>query len=246
MMLPHRQARGSNLMIDITPIASSSRGNCYHVTDGKTALLLECGIRFTDIRKALDFKTSDIAGCLISHEHGDHCKAVVEVIKSGIDVYASQGTLDAINLSGHRAIPIQAKKQFFIGSWAVFPFDIQHDVSEPLGFLLANQSGEKLVFITDSYYCKYKFTGLTHIMLETNYSLKILDENIAEGWVPAVMKKRLLKSHFSLDNAKDFLLANDLSKVQAIYLLHLSDNNSDADLFKREIQELTGKQVYIA
>jgi hypothetical protein len=40
--------------------------------------------------------------------------------------------------------------------------------------------------------------------------------------------------------------ANDLSKVQEIWLLHLSDGNSDADRFKREIQELTGKPVYVA
>jgi phosphoribosyl 1,2-cyclic phosphodiesterase len=126
------------------------------------------------------------------------------------------------------------------------PFDVQHDVAEPLGFLLANQEGEKLAFITDSFYCRYTFSGLTHIMIETNFSEQLLDENIAAGRVPAVMKRRLLRSHFSLENAKDFLKANDLSKVQEIWLLHLSDSNSDAARFKREVQELTGKQVFIA
>lgn len=233
-------------MIEITPLASSSVGNAYHITDGCTALLLEAGIRYKDIQRALNFQTSKIAGCLISHEHGDHGKAAKEVMKAGIDVFASQGTLEALGLSGHRSKPIKAKQQFQIGTWTILPFDVQHDVAEPLGFLLANQVGEKLVFITDSYYCRYKFNGLTHIMLECNYSFKILDENIAAGRVPAVMKKRLLRSHFSLENAKDFLRANDLSKVQEIWLLHLSDNNSDAELFKREIQELTGKPVLIA
>lgn len=233
-------------MIQITSIASGSKGNCYHVTDGHTALLLECGIRFKDIQRGLHFQTSSIAGCLLSHEHGDHMKAVAEVMKAGIDVYASRGTLDALRVDGHRAVPIQSKKQFSIGSWSIMPFDVQHDVAEPLGFLLANQAGEKLVFITDSYYCKYTFKGLTHIMLETNYSARILDENIAAGRVPPMMKKRLLKSHFSLENAKSFLQANDLSKVQEIWLLHLSDGNSDEELFKREVQELTGKLVYIA
>jgi phosphoribosyl 1,2-cyclic phosphodiesterase len=233
-------------MIEIQPLASSSAGNAYRVTDGKTALLLEAGIRYKDIQRALNFRTSEIAGCLISHEHGDHGKAAADVMKAGIDLYASRGTLDALGLSGHRAKPIQAKKQFSIGTWTILPFDVQHDVAEPLGFLLANQEFEKLVFITDSYYCRYKFNGLTHIMIEANYSMKILDENIATGRVPASMKPRLLKSHFSLEHAKEFLQANDLSKVQEIWLMHLSDNNSDADLFKREIQELTGKQVFIA
>lgn len=49
-----------------------------------------------------------------------------------------------------------------------------------------------------------------------------------------------------LENVKKFLLANDLSKVEAIFLLHLSDNNSNAERFKREVQELTGRMVFIA
>ncbi|QDS35868.1 MBL fold metallo-hydrolase [Brevibacillus brevis] len=233
-------------MIEITPLASSSQGNCYHISDGTTALLLECGIRFKDIQRALHFQTSSIAGCLVTHEHGDHVKGIAEVMKAGIDVYASRGTLESLKVTGHRAVPIQAQKQFTLGSWTILPFDVQHDVAEPLGFLFANRSGEKLVFITDSYYCKYKFNSLTHIMLECNYSLKILDENIAAGRVPPVMRKRLLRSHFSLENCKEFLRANDLSKVQSIWLLHLSDSNSDETLFKREIQELTGKPVIVA
>jgi phosphoribosyl 1,2-cyclic phosphodiesterase len=60
------------------------------------------------------------------------------------------------------------------------------------------------------------------------------------------MKRRLLKTHLSIDNAKDFLRANDLSRVQEIHLIHLSDGNSDEARFKREIQALTGKPVYVA
>ncbi|MEJ8547153.1 MBL fold metallo-hydrolase [Brevibacillus borstelensis] len=233
-------------MIEIKPLGSSSAGNAYHITDGCTALLLEAGIRYKDIQRALDFQVSSIAGCLISHEHGDHGKATTDVMKAGINVYTSQGTLEALGLSGHRTKPIRAKQQFRIGTWSILPFDVQHDVAEPLGFLLANQTGEKLMFATDTYYIRYRFQGLTHIMVECNYSLQLLNENIAAGRVPSVMKKRLLRSHFSLENVKDFLLANDLSQVQEIWLLHLSDNNSDEAFFKREIQELTGKPVFVA
>ncbi|KIL37955.1 beta-lactamase [Gordoniibacillus kamchatkensis] len=233
-------------MIDIQPLGSSSAGNAYRISDGKTALLLEAGIRFTDLRRALGFRVSDIAGCLISHEHGDHCKAAADLAKAGVDIYASEGTLSALKLPQHRSRTIRAKEQFMIGTWTIMPFDVEHDVAEPLGFLLMNEQLEKLVFITDSFYCRYRFSGLTHIMIETNFSERILDENILAGRVPAVMKSRLLRSHFSLENAKEFFKANDLSKVQEIWLLHLSDTNSDEALFKREIQELTGKHVLVA
>ncbi|WP_339063594.1 MBL fold metallo-hydrolase [Tepidibacillus marianensis] len=233
-------------MIDIKVLGSSSKGNCYLVDDGSTRLLLECGISYKEIQKGLNFQTSTIDGCLVSHEHGDHTKAAKEVMKASIDIYTAMGTQEFLNLSSHRIKTIQAMKQFTIGTWTILPFETQHDAAEPLGFLLQNQTGEKLLFATDTYYIKYKFSGLTHIMIEANYSIDILNENVATGRVPTSMKKRLLKSHFSLEHVKDFLRANDLSKVKEIWLLHLSDTNSDADMFKREIMELTGKIVHVA
>lgn len=232
-------------MIKIHSLASGSSGNCYHITDGSTTLLLECGIPFREIQKGVGFRTSEIAACLISHEHKDHCKSIKYVVKAGIDCYMSSGTADAINLQHHRIKRVKAKERIKIGTWDILPFDVQHDVSEPYGFLLMNKNGKKVLFATDTYYIRYKFTGLTHIMVECNYSMKILNENIASGRVPKLMKKRLMRSHFSLENVKDFLKANDLSKVEEIWLLHLSDNNSDEDLFKREIQALTGKLVIV-
>lgn len=233
-------------MIQFRSFGSSSSGNCYHVTDGHTELLIEAGIRFADIRKALDFRVSRLAGVLITHEHMDHSRAAADLAKAGIDIYASSGTIAARGLTGHRIKEIEPKKQFTIGTWTIMPFDVEHDAEQPLGFLLANQAGEKLVFITDSYYCRYTFNGLTHIAVECNYSLRILDENIAAGRVHPAMRPRLLRSHFSLENVKDFFRANDLSAVQEIWLIHLSDRNSDAERFKREIQAVTGKPVYIA
>ncbi|MBU5213246.1 MBL fold metallo-hydrolase [Heyndrickxia oleronia] len=232
-------------MIEIKAFGSSSAGNCYYITDGSTPLLLEAGIKFKEVQRQLNFQTADIAGCLVTHEHGDHCKAIKDVLKAGIDCYMSEGTAGAINVQHHRIKHVKAKEQFQIGTWTILPFDVQHDVSEPYGFLLANQAGEKLLFATDTYYIKYRFHGLTHIMVECNYSMEMLSENIASGRTPKLMKKRLIKSHMSLENFKEFLKANDLKKVQEIWMLHLSDSNSDEELFKHEIQQLTGKLVFI-
>jgi phosphoribosyl 1,2-cyclic phosphodiesterase len=232
-------------VIEIKALASSSAGNCYRVTDGVTPILLECGIKYKDIQKGFDFKMSEVRACLVTHEHNDHVKSINDVLKAGIDVYASRGTFETLGITHYRIKSIKSKEQFHIGTWTILPFDVQHDVSEPLGFLLVNQLGEKLLFATDTYYIKYRFSGLTHFMVECNYSMDILNENISSGRVPRAMKKRLMKSHFSLDNVKDFLKANDLSKVQEIWLLHLSDNNSHAERFKTEIQELTGKMVIV-
>jgi len=232
-------------VIEIKTISTGSKGNAYIVSDGITPLLLECGITYRDIQRAFDFKMSQVAGCLLTHEHKDHCKSINDVLKAGIDVYMSSGTKEAIGIEHHRVRTVQSKKQFKLGTWTILPFDTEHDVSEPIGYLLANKQGDKLLFATDTYFIKYRFAGLTHLMIEANYDMGILNENIASGRVPAVMKKRLMKSHFSLDNVKEFLRSNDLSKVQEIWLLHLSDNNSDEAMFKQEIAELTGKLIFV-
>lgn len=231
-------------MITIQTLATGSKGNCYFVTDGVTPILLECGISFKQIQRKLNFKTSDIAACLVTHEHKDHCAGMNEVLKAGIDCYMSPGTKEAIGITHHRVHGIEVKKQFKVGTWTILPFDVQHDVSEPFGFLLANAAGDKLLFATDTYYIKYRFQGLTHLMLECNYCTDVLNKNVANG-LHKSMKKRVMRSHFSLENVIDFLKANDLTKLQEIWLLHLSDSNSNEQLIRNEIAKVTGKMIHI-
>lgn len=230
----------------ITVIASGSSGNAYRISDGDTALLLDAGVPLKEIQRALNFRVRDLSGCLITHEHGDHAKAAGDLAKAGVDIYASSGTIAARSLTGHRIKPVEALKEIQIGTFSVMPFDIQHDAKEPLGFLLTSRiRGEKLLYFTDTYYIKYRFAGLTHIMGECNYSMDIVEESVRKGYIPQELVPRLIKSHMSLDHFLDLLRANDLRQVKQIYLLHLSGNNSDAERFKTAVQKLTGTEVYV-
>jgi len=231
--------------MEIKCFASSSKGNCYAVKSGQTEILIECGISFKTIQKDLNFTVANLNGVLLSHSHNDHSRSARDMIKAGIDVFMSEQTVEEIGISGHRVKIVEPKKQLRVGEFDILPFDLKHDVFN-LGFLVADREGEKLAYITDSFYCPYRFSGLTRILIECNYALDILKANVEAGTVPVELKNRLLKSHFSLEHVKEFFQANDLSKVQEIYLLHLSDSNSDEARFKREIQELTGKPVIIA
>ncbi|AYC30026.1 MBL fold metallo-hydrolase [Paenisporosarcina cavernae] len=232
-------------MIDIKTIATGSKGNCYYVTDGHTPLLLEGGVSFKQVQKALNFQTADIKGCLITHEHNDHVGGLKSFLKAGIDCYMSPGTAKAIDLQHHRIHEQKAKHLFKIGTWTILGFDVQHDVSEPFGFILMNEKKEKLLFATDTYYIKYQFKGITHLMLECNYCQSVLDANNKSGRLPKGLRQRIMKSHFSLENVLDFLRANDLSVLKEIWLLHLSDSNSDEQLIRDEVAKVTGKLIHI-
>lgn len=230
--------------MQITPLASSSKANCIHISDPAGNLLLDCGLPWKETRQKLNFQTSNLAGILLSHCHNDHSRGVKEAAAAGINIYGLQETFDALGLSGHRLHAVEPLKQFNVGSWTVLPFEIIHDVAG-LGFLLANKT-ERVLYMTDTAYCKYRFDNLTRILIECNHSRDIIDANIEAGIIPAEMRHRLIRTHMGLDVVKGFLKANDLSQVREIHLLHLSDNNSDAARFKREVQELTGKPVIVA
>lgn len=51
-------------------LGSSSCGNCYLLKAENETLIVECGIKFKEIQKAMNFNISHIVGCLVTHEHG--------------------------------------------------------------------------------------------------------------------------------------------------------------------------------
>ena len=232
--------------MEIKVFASGSSGNAYLVSDEKTTLLLDAGIPLREIQVACGFKVRMIDGCLITHSHKDHSKAAEGLAKLGVEIYTSQGTIDACRLTGHRINTVKALEGITIGTFKVLPFDVQHDAPEPLGFLIeSTTTGERLLYFTDTYYIKYRFERLTHIMAECNYSKEAMLRSIEAGYIPIELVPRLVKSHMSLEHFIEMLKANDLKEVRQIYLLHLSDNNSDEEKFREEVQKATGAEVYV-
>ena len=148
------------------------------------------------------------------------------------------GTQQAMNFESHRSCTIKAKQELRIGTW----FDIEHDANEPVAFLLQSTLGYKVLYVTDTKYLKYKFNGITHMMLEVNYIYEQMQENIKNGSVHSALANRIMESHFSLEHAIGMLKANDLTRLEEI---HLSSQNSNAKYIKSEIQKVTGVPVYV-
>lgn len=225
----------------ITIHHSSSSGNLYQIDN----LLLEAGVPIKEIKRCLGFRLSEIAGCLVTHSHSDHAIGSADLMKAGVDLFCSEGTAHSLGLRSHRLHLIKAGERFTVGGWAVLPFETQHDTEEPLGFLLA-RGKEKLLFATDTAYIRPRFRGLTGILLGVDFDREILERNILAGHLAPEVARRTLANHMSLQTALEFFRANDMTKVEAIHLLHLSDGNSDEQAFKREVERATGRPVYIA
>ena len=242
-------------MLKIKSFGSGSSGNGYLIDDGHSQLMIEAGVQFKKVQQAMRFNFSKVVGCLISHEHRDHCKYVPQLIDStSIEFFSTQGTFKGV--SEDSALHLEANDYYLfsflkykettrVGTWYVTPFETEHDAAEPCGFLIDNTSGDRLVFITDSYYVKYRFPNVTHMMIEANYSKDVIDEKMISGY-DAKRKTRLLESHFDFEQTKSFIKKNKSSRLQEVWLLHLSDSNSIEKQFKEETQQLVGVPVYIA
>lgn len=227
-------------------IGSGSRGNAYLLENDAEALLIECGVNIMEIKKAIDFKISKITACLISHEHGDHAKSINEVLGSGINVYATAGTFQnstSKNTVSSRKVVIPQKGQFKVGNFNVISFPTIHDVAEPCGFLINHKDCGTVLFLTDTVYCPYTFKGLNNIIIEANYDADIINEKLGDK---KFLRDRIYNSHMSIETCMDFLLANDLSQVNNIVLIHLSDSNSHEINFAKKVSGITGKEVHTA
>lgn len=232
--------------MDFRVIASSSSGNAYVVSHGGSSLLLECGIRYADLQRALGHQVTALAGCLISHDHGDHARAAADVARAGVDVYASSGTLEEIGLTGHRSHIVTALGQVRIGPWTVLPWPAIHDAPEPYGFLVMDLDGDRLLFATDTAYVPYRFARLSIVAIEANWSSESIRRNVASGALAAPLARRIMRTHMSIERACGLLRANDLGCVHEVHLLHLSDQNSDAAEFRRAAMAASGRPVYAA
>lgn len=228
----------------LTCLNSDSSGNSYLIHNDNECLALEAGIRFIEIKKTLKFAINKIVGVCISHAHLDHAKYVKEFANAGINCYSSSETFEHLGILSHRLCTVEPGKKYKIGNFSIIPFDLKHDV-RCFGYLIHHPETGVICFITDSYFVPNKINGLNHIIVEVNYAEDILEENISKG-LSAVVRNRVIQSHMSLETCKEFLLANDLTKMHNIILIHLSSGNSDAIRFKREIEETTGKVVTIA
>lgn len=221
----------------MTVIASGSAGNCYVLEGRNSALILECGVPPERMMRLTTLRMSNVAGCLVTHEHGDHAAFVGRFLDLGLPVYASRGTCKALR-DGRRMNRIANMAVFRVGDFAVYPFRVQHDAAEPLGFVIGHPELGRLLFVTDTMAIPLTFTdvGLEHIMIEANYSDRILDEAVTDGTLTIDRAQRVRNTHLSLDAACRYVTFHESAKLRTVTLIHLSSQNANPTAFRDTMQ----------
>lgn len=231
--------------MELKTIASGSSGNSYTLSTSHGTLILEAGMNPKKVQRTYGFNITKAIGCLISHEHGDHSKYVKQYLNKTIDCYATAGTIKALGLKRHHRLhQVEYQKKFQIGGYKIMPFRTIHDAEEPCGYLIGTQD-QTIVFATDTSYIPYSFPKATVLMVECNYSLKMLKQKITNGEVHKSAIMRLRHTHQSIDRLIKFLKKQDTSRLKAIHLLHISSRNGDVVEFKEKIKKVIPRETQL-
>ena len=227
-------------MLRFASLASGSGGNCLVADADGTRVLIDCGLNLTVTERRLarlGLAPSDIAGILVTHEHGDHAHGVFDFAAGhNITVYLTYGTMLAMKaegkvLEGVRMVIINGRQSEAIGAMQVMPFTVPHDAREPVQFVVSD-GNKKLGVLTDigasTAHVEKSLSGLDALVLECNYD----SEMLWNGGYPKWLKQRIAGPFGHLDNEDSgrLLAALDCSRLKHIIGAHLSQQNNKPQL----------------
>lgn len=218
---------------------SGSSGNSTYIGDRSGGILVDVGKNAKQTTLALQemgVSPEQIHAIFVTHEHSDHiCGLRVFANRHHIPVYASLGTLEALDEKGHLKgdFPVfQMTNTADIGDFHVQCFHTSHDCAEGMGYSITLPSGRRVSVATDlgimTEEVKRAILGSQTVLLESNHDLGML----FNGPYPYVLKQRISSDvgHLNNDDAADTALDLVRSGTQQLILGHLSAENNMPDL----------------
>ncbi len=211
--------------MNICPIASSSKGNAYLVSQKDGALLIDCGISLKRLKTACDL--SQLCGVLITHNHTDHTSGLKYLLKCcDVPVYANLQTAEAVSAQEHlddtAFVCFENGQTFDVGPFSVLPFSVPHDASDPVGYLIRGEltyfHGTDIGTPLDSIGLHLSEAELATV--ESNHDVNML----MASQRPPSLKQRIYGSygHLSNDQACELVRRFASPRLKHLYLAHLS------------------------
>ena len=224
----------------ICVLASGSSGNCTLLESSGVRVLLDVGLSWIRVAKALaeiDVDPMSINAIVITHEHSDHVKGVgVAARNLRCPVHINIETLGFIasrlkNVGRRQIVPTEVGKPFLIDDLEFTAFPVSHDAVNPVGYVVKS-NGLKVGVATDLGYptnvVRHCLGRCNALVLESNHDRKML----LNGPYPFELKQRIAsrKGHLSNDQSADLLSNVIHGDLTAVLLSHLSDENNTPEL----------------
>lgn len=226
-------------MARAVPLFSGSKGNSYYIGTTTEGVLIDAGRSCKQIENAMDangLKMSNIGAVFITHEHSDHCNALKVLAKRyGFEVYASAGTLNALELSG-KLDPITRtniiENKVTIGNMLIERINTPHDAAESCCYRITAPDGKSALIATDMGVILPEVHNAAmksdFVVLESNHDIEMLKN----GAYPFTLKRRILsnKGHLSNNDCAKELARLVEGGTLRLMLGHLSEQNNTQKL----------------
>lgn len=240
------------MAVYFSSLNSGSNANCYYVSNGDAAILVDAGLSCRETEKRMNrlgLKMEQVKAIFISHEHSDHISGL-EVLsrKHKLPVYISQKTLANSSLSIDQSLIRYFKKDetVAIDQLQIKCFSKSHDAADPFSFMISSQNINVAVITDIGYACKqvlHYFQQSHAVFLESNYCETML----TNGDYPYHLKRRISsdEGHLSNKQALELFLNYRTPQLSHLILSHLSKNNNTPQTVEGLFQSHAGNTKVI-
>lgn len=158
-------------------------------------------------------------------------------MKYQLPVYSCQDVAD--KFAG--VIPLSEGKKYKIGDFAVQPISVYHNV-ENYSYIVDNDEFGRLLFITDCVRFPYRIKGVSHLIVEANFSSDIVLDHMMNG--NEIRSQN--QYHMELEDTVECIRNNIRPELNTLTICHLSRYQSDENMFKQRIYDEFGIIPYVA
>lgn len=226
-------------MLKFYSLVSGSSGNSTLISDGKTNILIDCGLNGKNCANKLlsaGVSPENVSAILVTHEHSDHISGVgVMSRRYNIPIYATESTWQGMfssrcsigKIAPHNIKTIEKDSEFEVGSVGVCAFKTPHDSADSVGYNIFI-GREKFSVATDMGRVDKgvvaRLLGSRSVLLEANHDIEMLKNGAYPYW----LKMRILGDSGHLSNESSAKIAACLAKngTKKIMLGHLSNENN--------------------